>query len=78
MNRRVRIQLRLQTTVEGLSIAALSYYVVGLIGYAAKGAKAAGVPLDAEIVMGFSVPVVALLAALGVRSIRRIVTRSAS
>ncbi|TIV89776.1 MAG: DUF3422 domain-containing protein, partial [Mesorhizobium sp.] len=37
MNNRARLQLRLQQTVEGLSVAAVSYYVVGLIGYVAKG-----------------------------------------
>src|SRR3546814_8262212 len=36
MNRRARLQLRLQETVEGLSVVAISYYVVGLVGYAAK------------------------------------------
>jgi uncharacterized membrane-anchored protein len=36
MNRRASIQLRLQETVEGLSIIAISYYAVGLLGYAAK------------------------------------------
>ena len=76
MNRRVKIQLRLQTTVEGLSVAALTYYVVALVGDAARGAKAAGLVLDPELAMGLSVPVIALLAALGVRSIRRMVTRT--
>ena len=37
MNERTRLQLRLQTTVEGLSVAAVSYYVVGLFGYLMKG-----------------------------------------
>ena len=37
MNRRARQQLRLQQTVEGLSVAAVSYYVVGLFGYLVKG-----------------------------------------
>jgi hypothetical protein len=36
--------LRLQTTIEGLSVAAISYYIVGLFGYPAKGAHDAGVP----------------------------------
>ncbi len=39
MNNRARLQLRLQQTVEGLSVAAVSYYVVGLIGYLAKGTE---------------------------------------
>jgi len=37
MNERALMQYRLQTTVEGLSIAAVSYYVVGLVAYLAKG-----------------------------------------
>lgn len=36
MDRRASIQLRLQETVEGLSVVAISYYAVGLFGYAAK------------------------------------------
>jgi len=58
------VQLRLQETVEGLSIAAIAYYVVGLIGYAAKGLKAAGVHLDVELIMAGAIPLV--LAALWV------------
>ncbi len=37
MDRRARLQLRLQQTVEGLSVAAICYYVVGLaLGCAAR------------------------------------------
>lgn len=35
MNRRTRLQLRLQQTVEGLSVVAIGYYTVALIGYVA-------------------------------------------
>jgi uncharacterized membrane-anchored protein len=42
MNTRTRLQLRLQATVEGLSVAAISYYVVGLFGYIVKGAHDSG------------------------------------
>lgn len=45
MNHRARMQLRLQQTVEGLSIAAVSYYVVGLAGYLFKGLADAGATL---------------------------------
>ena len=37
MNRRGRLQFRLQETVEGLSVAAISYYMVGLLGYVLAG-----------------------------------------
>ena len=75
MDRRARLQLRLQQTVEGLSVAAVTYYTVGLIGYLAKAGKTLGVALDPDLVMAAAVPLVALLAALGVRHIRRTVSR---
>jgi uncharacterized membrane-anchored protein len=71
MDRRARLQLRLQETVEGLSVAAITYYVVGLIAYAAKALNAAGAEIDVEITVGVSIPVVLALVALGVRFIRR-------
>ena len=44
MDRRADLQLRLQHTVEGLSVVAISYYAVSLLGYLlAPAAKAAGV-----------------------------------
>jgi uncharacterized membrane-anchored protein len=52
------LQLRLQSTVEGLSIAAISYYVVSLLLYAAKGLVAAGVPIQPELAVGLLVPLV--------------------
>ena len=51
-------QLRLQSTVEGLSIAAISYYVVSLVLYGAKAAKAAGIGWNPEFVAGASIPLV--------------------
>jgi uncharacterized membrane-anchored protein len=71
MDRRAKLQLRLQQTVEGLSVAAIVYYVVGLIGYITKGLKAAGAPLDAELTAGLAVPLVAVAALLVVRRARR-------
>lgn len=76
MNRRARLQLRLQETVEGLSIAAITYYVVGLVGYAAKALRAAGHPVEVDLAMGIAIPVVAVLAALGVRYVRRTIERA--
>jgi uncharacterized membrane-anchored protein len=75
MNRRAQMQLRLQQTVEGLSVAAITYYVVGLVGYAAKAAKSVGVAVDPDIAMGVAVPVVAALVALGLRRFRLAIAR---
>ncbi|MEZ5786608.1 MAG: DUF3422 domain-containing protein [Xanthobacteraceae bacterium] len=74
MNRRAKLQLRLQSTVEGLSVAAVTYYVVGLIGYAAKGLSHTGLALSPELVMAASIPFVAAFVWLGLRSLRRSVT----
>jgi uncharacterized membrane-anchored protein len=71
MERRARLQLRLQQTVEGLSIAAITYYVTGLIGYAAKALKAAGLHVDPDLVAGIAIPVVAVLAAVVMHQVRR-------
>ena len=71
MDHRARLQLRLQQTVEGLSVAAVSYYVVGLVGYLAKAAKEAGLPVDPVIVTGISVPVVVVAIWQIVRRIRK-------
>ena len=71
MNHRARMQFRLQQTVEILSIAAITYYVVGLVGYVAKALKEAGVPLSVEIVTGASIPFVVLAIWLAVRAVRK-------
>jgi len=72
MNNRTRLQLRLQQTVEGLSVAAISYYVVGLLGYLAKGAKEAGLPVsEPGLATAAAVPLAVLAVWLVVRRIRR-------
>lgn len=71
MNRRAKLQLRLQQTVEGLSVAAISYYVVGLVGYVAKGAKPLLPGISAETVTAGAVPVAVLGIWLLVRRIRQ-------
>ncbi|MGN6667209.1 MAG: DUF3422 family protein [Trinickia sp.] len=60
MNRTARTQLRMQHAVEGLSVAAISYYVLNLSGAALRALHAAHLSLDPEIVEGFLIlPVVA-------------------
>ncbi len=71
MDRRAKLQLRLQQTVEGLSVAAIVYYVAGLIGYVAKAVRSAGARIDTDIAVGVSVPLVAALALWGMRRMRR-------
>ncbi len=71
MDRRAKLQLRLQQTVEGLSVAAIVYYVAGVIGYLAKGLKAGGLHIDPDLTVGLLIPVVAVLVMLGLRRARK-------
>jgi uncharacterized membrane-anchored protein len=61
LTRGQELQLRLQSTVEGLSIAAISYYVISLLLYGGKALKAAGLPINPELAAGVLVPVVVWL-----------------
>ena len=76
MDRRAKLQLRLQQTVEGLSVAAIVYYMAGLIGYLAKGAKAAGAKLDPEITVGVAIPLIAGAFYLLIRRAKRRISAS--
>ena len=69
LTRGQELQLRLQSTVEGLSIAAISYYMISLLLYGGKAAKAAGAPINPEMLAGAVIPLVLWLVW---RNIRRI------
>jgi uncharacterized membrane-anchored protein len=71
MDRRARLQLRLQETVEGLSVAAICYYAAGLMGYVAKALKSAGLNINPDLIVGLTIPVVALVVLAAVRRARR-------
>jgi len=71
MDRRAALQLRLQETVEGLSVGVLTYYAVGLLGYLFKAGKAAGMHLNVELLTGLAIPVVAGSVWLGMRRVKR-------
>lgn len=72
MDRRTQLQLRLQQTVEGLSVAAISYYLVALVGY-----LSAAIPgLRHDLAMAVAVPPVVIGVALALRRMRRRVAAS--
>jgi uncharacterized membrane-anchored protein len=66
MDRRTELQLRLQQTVEGLSVVAISYYVVALTGYVI------GVlPVHHDWAMAAAVPLVLACATLALFRLKR-------
>ena len=73
--RRARLQLRLQQTVESLSVAAIVYYLAGLVGYGAKAMKAAGLAVSPDLVTGLAVPLLALLAWWVLRGVHHRISR---
>jgi uncharacterized membrane-anchored protein len=70
MDRRADLQLRLQHTVEGLSVVAISYYAVSLASYLAYPLAARG-GLSKEMLTAGLTPVVVLVVWLMVRRIRK-------
>lgn len=64
-----RSQYRLQLTVEGLSIIAISYYALGILGYVFEGLHEA-LPFTKGEMLAVSAPLVVLLVFLGIRRLR--------
>ena len=71
MDRRAKMQLRLQQTVEGLSVAAIIYYAAGLVAYVAKGFRSAGAAIEPDLVVGACIPLLAALVVFAIRRARR-------
>ncbi|MBX9894989.1 MAG: DUF3422 domain-containing protein [Nitrosomonas sp.] len=70
MDNRAQVQLRMQETVEGLSVVVLSYYLLGIAGYGLKALKAAGYGIDTELLTGIAIPVVVLCVFFVIRRLR--------
>jgi uncharacterized membrane-anchored protein len=71
MNRRQKAQLLLQRAVEGLSVAAVTYYGAGLVGYLAKGAKAGGWNVAPDVAVAVSIPLIAIAVWWSIRRLHR-------
>jgi len=75
MNRRAKLQIRLQQTVEGLSVVVLSYYLVGLVNYGLKAIKSAGLSLNVDVLTGIAIIPVVVAVLFGARHLRRSISR---
>ena len=75
MERRGKLSLRLQQTVEGLSVAAITYYAVGLIGYLAKALHGAWPSLNPDWITAGSIPILAYAIWRAVHRVRRELAR---
>jgi uncharacterized membrane-anchored protein len=71
MDRRANLQLRLQQTVEGLSVAAITYYIVGLVYYAAKGFLPSGSKVSPEFAAALAIPLALLAVGIALHRFRK-------
>jgi uncharacterized membrane-anchored protein len=71
INKRQNAQLLLQSTVEGLSVAAITYYGSGIVSHLAKAVVAQGWPLSVETTVAVAVPIIAISTWLGLRRLHR-------
>lgn len=69
MDQRSKIQLMMQHTVEGLSVAAISYYTIGLMKIFIGVLYDQGLEIDKSLTLGISMPVIILGVALITRRI---------
>ncbi len=67
INQRGKVQLRLQQMVEGVSVAAMAFYLMGLLDYVLNAVTFAGFEFNKTLVKGFSVPIFLLITWLFVR-----------
>ena len=49
----------------------LSYYLLGIVGYGLKAAKAAGYAINVELITGIAIPVILTIVYFGVKRLRR-------
>lgn len=69
MDRRSKIQLMMQHTVESFSVVAISYYLIALLKLVLDALQKTGLNFNKTLVLGMGIPVVMLLVFLGVRKI---------
>jgi uncharacterized membrane-anchored protein len=77
MNRRALLQLKLQQTVEGLSVIAISYYAIGILGYAFKAVAHYRPLWDPTFLSGIAAPFVVVGVWLSLRRLHLKLAHSA-
>ncbi len=71
VDRRARLQLRLQQAVEGLSVVVITYYALGLIGHALKGIQSRGFDFDLDATLALVLPFLLVAVWAVVHTVRR-------
>ena len=80
MNRRTRLQMRLNAMVQGISVAALAYYLTGLFSYIAQGlrdSKLLPQSMSAEIASALGLPLAIIISWAFMARVRYLSRRAA-
>jgi len=76
MDLRAKIQLRFQETVEGLSIVAITTYIISLIHSGAKAIQSTDmIAIKPDLIAGVAIPFVLFFVALGARRLHKVITK---
>ena len=67
MDRRSKIQLMMQHTVEGFSVVAITYYLIGLLKLALDSIYEAGIIFNKTLALGIAIPATLALVYLAIR-----------
>ena len=66
LNRRAKMQLRLQQAIEGLSVMAITYTAVSLLGLVLAGVKSIGINIKSDLALALLIPIIGYFVYLGV------------
>ncbi|WP_428355295.1 DUF3422 family protein [Methyloprofundus sp.] len=76
MDLRAKIQLRFQETVEGLSIVAITTYIISLLHSSVKAIHTLGFKeFHPDIIAGVAIPFVLIIVAIGVRRLHKVIKK---
>jgi uncharacterized membrane-anchored protein len=76
MDKRAKIQLRFQETVEGLSIVAITTYIISLLHSSVKAVHTLGYQeFHPDIVSGLAIPFVLMIVAISVRRLHKVIKK---
>lgn len=76
MDKRAKIQLRFQETVEGLSIVAITTYIISLLHSSAKAVHSMGyTDYQPDIIAGMAIPFVLMIVAISVRRLHKVIKK---
>jgi uncharacterized membrane-anchored protein len=71
MDRRARLQIMMQQTVEGLSIIAITHYTLSLLAYVLSGVPDKWTIVSREVILAGATPLILAVAWLSIRRIRK-------